>query len=473
MIGDAQIFALLARMDMDRQQRYRENLAFYKGDQWLSQSEATARRRRRLTLNYARAVVDKTTAYTMSSLDYAVDPLEQTDAERARARAAESALYALRESLDLDGLDFDSELDAAILGDGAYKVTWHLTDGVVVTAPDVQGIYLWTSGHDHRRVLRLASRYELSTFETEEWAPFRSLDAGQGVDVCEVWEAATYGIWARPRGSGPAVQVDGGVNPYGWIPYVVWPNLRRPKEVWGESDIPSVVESCRELNRVMSTLSEIMEFSGAPITVLEGADPSGDQRVTPGQTWVLPEGGKAYLLDLMSGGGVRVHLDYIRAVMRSLHDLGESPRTAFGDNERNLSGVALEVELQPLLQKVKRKRLIRTVVYRRRARMILDLLTRFGGQPFAGLSARVVWGAVTPRDRSADVRDEQVLVASGIHSRRRAADELGVEDSERELERWLEEERLVATAGAVAEPAGGDGARSLSSSSSSSGGPGG
>jgi hypothetical protein len=31
-------------------------------------------------------------------------------------------------------------------------------------------------------------------------------------------------------------------------------------------------------------------------------------------------------------------------------------------------------------------------------------------------------------------------VAAGIHSRRRAADELGVQDPETEFERWLEEE---------------------------------
>jgi hypothetical protein len=41
------------------------------------------------------------------------------------------------------------------------------------------------------------------------------------------------------------------------------------------------------------------------------------------------------------------------------------------------------------------------------------------------------------------VSDERVLVASGIHSRRRAADALGVEDPEGEFSRWLEEEASV------------------------------
>jgi len=44
----------------------------------------------------------------------------------------------------------------------------------------------------------------------------------------------------------------------------------------------------------------------------------------------------------------------------------------------------------------------------------------------------------TPRGRR---RREARLVEAGIHSRRRAADELGVEDPETEFARWLAEER--------------------------------
>ena len=48
-----------------------------------------------------------------------------------------------------------------------------------------------------------------------------------------------------------------------------------------------------------------------------------------------------------------------------------------------------------------------------------------------------------PEDRGRQGSDEQVLVASGLHSRRRAMDNLGVEDAEGEFQRWLEEERLL------------------------------
>ena len=43
-----------------------------------------------------------------------------------------------------------------------------------------------------------------------------------------------------------------------------------------------------------------------------------------------------------------------------------------------------------------------------------------------------------------------MLVASGIRSRRRAADALGVEDPDAEFRRWLEEEAAI-TGGAEAD----------------------
>ena len=39
--------------------------------------------------------------------------------------------------------------------------------------------------------------------------------------------------------------------------------------------------------------------------------------------------------------------------------------------------------------------------------------------------------------------NEQTLVQSGIHSRRRAMDEIGVKDAEGEFKRWLEEREAI------------------------------
>jgi len=128
---------------------------------------------------------------------------------------------------------------------------------------------------------------------------------------------------------------------------------------------------------------------------------------------------------------------------RALHDLSESPRSAFGSIEKDLSGVALEIELQPLLQKVRRKRIIRTAAYNRRNEMILKLLEKYRGDDFGDNHLRVVWGPVLPKDMVSKVSSEQVLIQNGIHSRRTAMDEVGVIDPESEFKRWLEERELI------------------------------
>jgi hypothetical protein len=221
--------------------------------------------------------------------------------------------------------------------------------------------------------------------------------------------------------------------------------VREPKQAWGASDIPPLMVAGRELNRAFSQLSAIMELSGNPIAVLEGVRGSTDIAVEPGAVWEIPEKARAYLLDLLQGGGIKLHTDYIDIVYRALHDLGESPRTAFGHNPEGLSGVALNTELDPLAKKVARKRLIRTAVYERRATMILRLLQQFTGLDIEGLRPVVQWGPVLPIDRSRQVADERSLVAAGISSRRSAAGRLGFDDPDAEWSR-VQEEGLEALA---------------------------
>jgi hypothetical protein len=238
------------------------------------------------------------------------------------------------------------------------------------------------------------------------------------------------------------VLIEAKANPYGFIPFVIYPNLREPKQFWGVSDIDPVRESVRELNRALSQLSTILELSGNPIAVLENVNESADIAVQPGAVWELPERARAYLLDLLQGGGVNLHVDYVNLIYRTLHDLGESPRTSFGEGG-GISGVALNVELDPLIKKVQRKRLLREVAFRRRNELIMRLLEQYTGARFAPYRSRVVWGSLLPIDRSRLVDDETRLVAAGIHSRRRAANEVGVDDPDAEFQRWRQEQSEI------------------------------
>ena len=418
----------LRRLDEARMRRYRDNLAFYGGQQW----EGRARRgERRLTFNYAKALVDKVTSYLLNGQSVQVAGRDGESADvRGRARRAERALREVEAANAVAQLDFETELDCAVLGDAAYKVTWDAADGGVrISAPDVQGIFAWRRPDDPARVVALASQYRTAELPAGTPSGFAS-DNGL---TTEYWTADVFELWQGE------VLVERLPNPYGFIPFVLFPNVREPKETWGSSDIPPLMASSRELNRAYSQLSQILELSGNPIAVLEGISRAEDIVVEPGAVWELPEQSKAYLLDLLRDGGVRLHTDYIDLVYRTLHDLGEAPRSAFGYNEQGLSGIALNTELDPIAKKVARKQLIRSAVYERRAMLVLRLLAQFEGLEIEGLRAVMHWGPVLPVDRSRQVGDEVSLVAAGIASHRTAAAHLGADDPEAEWARVVEE----------------------------------
>jgi hypothetical protein len=423
----------LADRDSSRLRGYKELLNFYQGQQWPGRERSGEKR---LTFNYARVFIDKITSYLMSGINFTVEANEESAEARKRAEQAERTLHRVYDENNLEQLDFETEVDCAILGDACYKVSWDATTKQVrVTAPDIQGIHAWWLGDDVSRIWRVASRYTLSAEETGML--YGTRPANKTSTVIELWTDNDFELYLDNA------LIDKKPNPYGFIPFVIFPNLREPKQFWGSSDLMSLMEPQKELNRAMSQLSRILELSGNPIAVLENVEESQDIAVRPGAVWNIPEDAKAYLLDLLQGGGLRLHIEYIDLLYRTLHDISESPRAAFGGTGQDLSGVAMQIELYPLLQKVRRKRAIRSIAYNRRNRMILRLLEQFRGGSYANNHIKVVWGQVLPQDSARLVSNEQVLVQTGIHSRRRAMDEVGVQDPEMEFQRWLEERAAI------------------------------
>lgn len=423
----------LARRDTDRVRGYKELLDFYHGKHWEGRERFGEKR---LTFNYAKVFIDKVTSYLMSGININVEPAGSSAESGDRAKRAEAALYRVYEDNNLEQVDFETEVDCAILGDACYKVIW---DGeskrVRITTPDAQGIYAWWLGDDISRVWRVASKYSLSA--EEAGLLYGIKPEGKTANVVEMWTDSRFELYLENS------LIEEKPNPYGFIPFVIYPNLREPKKFWGISDLTQIMEPQRELNRAMSQLSRILELSGNPIAVLENVEESEDIAVRPGAVWNIPEEAKAYLLDLLQGGGVRLHIDYIDLLYRTLHDVSESPRAAFGGAGRDLSGVAMQIELHPLLQKVRRKRLIRSAVYKRRSDMILKLLEKYQGEDFGDRYIEVTWAPELPQDESRRIADEQVLVQSGMHSRRRAMTEIGIKDPEAEFNRWLEERKTI------------------------------
>jgi len=164
----------LNRLDTGRLAAYKTNLDFYNGSQWQQTS-----RHRQLVFNYAKVSLDKVTSFLVQGLAFACYPnsvnrtnsinsTNATDSLNARVRRAEQLIRQVYEENNLQQLDYETELDTAILGDGCYKVTWDADQKRVrITAPDVSGIFAWWLGDDTSRVWRVASRYTLTRDELE------------------------------------------------------------------------------------------------------------------------------------------------------------------------------------------------------------------------------------------------------------------------------------------------------------------
>ncbi len=424
--------------DIERINRYRTYLDFYGGQQWLGRRRASETR---LTFNYARTLIQKSASYLFPR-PVTFNVITDGDGQEEAVQRAERALNGVYARHDQHTIDFQSALDSAVLGDGAFKVTWSARRAAPLVVPvDPASLWAWWEPDNPNEVYRVVQRYTLASDEVRRLFPGLRVPEPWGANeqqiVVEDWDVERYTITLGGE------EVIDNVNPYGFIPYVIYPNIARPHEFWGASDLEDLIDVCRELNQRMTTLSRILHVAGYPITVLENVTGSDGIRAEAGAIWELPEDSKAYLLDML-GSGVGLHIDYVNLLYRQIHDLSETPRTAFGDSGRALSGVALEVEIQPLIQKVMRKRRVWDAVYRKRNAMILALLEQYDGLDIDGLRrTEAVWGEVLPSDREVLVRSEAQLVAAGIHSHHQAMTQLGDTDPDCTWSEILDERSVL------------------------------
>lgn len=454
--------------EQPRLQRYREARDFYEGNQWLGQRR---RNETRLTFNYARRLLQTKVSYMFAeavTFDVPVSAGESDrtvtgEAQSTPADLAELVLADYLEVIGADELDNQLALEASIIGDAAVKVTWDPVAMLpVVTAVDAAALRVTTRPDQPKVPLAWHHYYAMTASELAAALPehaqriFAIPAAVPGSmsqqPIVETW---TNAIWELTFAGQLVVQE---ANPYGWMPYVAIANNPTALSFWGSSDLRDLFDVCREMNARYSVLADVLNLSGFPIAVLENIDGSEDITVAPGAKWEIPEDAKAYLLDLLSGGGVQLHIDELAEVRRAMHDLSETPRTSFGDSGRTISGAALEVEIQPLVQKVRRARRAFDRYHRERNARLLDLAEKFGGHALDGIRrVKGVWPAILPNDADALALRLSTMTGSDNLAHRTAMAAWGVEDPEGEWLRLIEEKTAVVATEPDPEPFGGEG----------------
>lgn len=413
----------------ERRRRYAENRQYYRGEQPLR-----GRLRRTGTPRNRVALMVDTVVDHMGGATVTWGP------PSAVADAYNAHLERVLEANEAEQLDYDAELACAIDGDVALKVTYDERRGIRLSRVDAAG--LWVSWHpaDPDDVEMVAQQYELTADDFPVLFPGRLVTrpgGGRKSIVTESWTAERWEVWLDDD------LVLSEPNPYGAIPYVVFPNLRVPGGRWGAGDPERLAAIQDRLNAAAADLDWVMEVA-AGVTVLEGVDQGGDIAIRPGAVWELPEGARAYMLDMLGSAGVQQRLWHMGDLVDTMHQVARVPQSALGSSGRELSGFALSIELAPLVRLVKRKRLTRTVALRRRAELIAELGRRFEGLPEAGpeLRASVTWSEPLPADRNSELRVAMAEVELG-RDREAVLAEIGVADPAGELRRHIEQSRLL------------------------------
>jgi Phage portal protein, SPP1 Gp6-like/Domain of unknown function (DUF4055) len=472
--------ALSARLrarDGERLRRYRELLDFYEGTHFVS----TRRGRTNLVVNYARAVVDKGVSYlfgrgvhlSVPSFEFQVPSLESAPLGTRNSELgtrdsdlAEALLGQLAEDNDLDLLLLQAATNAAVLGDAVLKVfvesgTSSLSGRgggrVRLVNIDPFNVFPTWAGDDLTlREVALTGRISVAE-AAERYGPLGALppdprgfpspvlsgglEAQPPVATVEIWSDQRYRLVVGSQ------TVHDGPNPYGFIPFVHVPNLQPPNSRWGQSDLLDLIPLNRELNERMSDQADVIRYHADPPVVFRGVEEHSDLPVGPGTVWDLPRDADVTLLEWR--GNVPTLQEHIDRVLRALYEVTETPRTSFGDSGRLLSGVALETELQPLVQRTLRKRVSWTAALRRCNQMLLMLAERVSGLApgaFAPYRSQIVWPPMLPRDDEAEARRNLALVAGRLRSHTTAIGALGDLDPEAELQRVIDDNERVASA---------------------------
>lgn len=177
-------------------------------------------------------------------------------------------------------------------------------------------------------------------------------------DLDDTWTITNY---IRTSATTPWIQV-GEVEewPYPFAPIFHCQNLPNPNEVWGTSDLtPDIIEMNRVLNFVQSNTSRVIKFHAHPITYAVGLNSDQPLKIGVDEMLSLPsENSKIEKLAAMENfSGLIQFADTLRS---DIDEQSRVPAVALGRAtsmpKGSVSGIAIELMFQPLLEKTQQKR---------------------------------------------------------------------------------------------------------------------
>jgi hypothetical protein len=241
----------------------------------------------------------------------------------------------------------------------------------------------------------------------------------------EQWHICTYvrerptigdkaaGIIANPYAGaqGEWLLIDEEEWPYDWSPIHDCMNLPNPNEYWGIADVtPDIIHLNSVLNYVESNINRIGRLHGTPFTYAVGID-AKDVTTAPGRIICFPSP-DAKVGAVQWQGDIANLMAYAGDIRSDMDEQSRVPAVALGRLKEmprgQLSGVALQLLFQPLIEKTTLKRRLYGKLIRDLCEHILEMIG------FPGLKVHINWPNLLPVDDLAAAQTAQILQQIGV-----------------------------------------------------------
>ena len=295
-----------------------------------------------VTVNFVRMIVDKGVSFLFGyEPRFELNELTETDAEEwlAKCWRANRKMQFLQKVA----------LNGAVCGHAFVKIVPRKPHPKLVNlSPEY--VHVITDPDDVDEVIRYIIQYPAVGPQ------------GERLTIRQVIERDDEGRWMVTdqvaNGNGPFVTRSETVWPWPWSPIVDCQNLPSPNEYYGIADIEDDVISLNDaINFVLSNMARIVRFHAHPKTWGKGFT-ARQLSIAVDETIVLPSP-EAELHNLEMQSDLEASIRLYERLREALHEITRVPEVATGKLDRAgaLSGVALHILYQPLIEKTRQKRM--------------------------------------------------------------------------------------------------------------------
>ncbi|MGH9060345.1 MAG: phage portal protein, partial [Acidimicrobiales bacterium] len=205
--------------------------------------------------------------------------------------------------------------------------------------------------------------------------------------------------------------------PYPFAPIFTNKNLPNPNESWGVPDLTQdLINENKVLNFLFSNLARIIKYHGHPKTVATGVQAQDITMTVDGVLCLPDETSKIDILKAMENfSGI---LSVIGSVMSNIDEQSRVPAVALGrvaDLPRgNISGVALQLLFQPLIEKTIQKQRLYGQMIRQVSRAALVIGGLIDVSEYEDYSIDLHWQNLLPVDDLAAAQTAAILKTLGV-----------------------------------------------------------